>query len=298
MAEPSLAAMASQLESFAANEIQRCYRGHVVRQQRRARLQLEQFAAVVIQACFKGYTTRLFYRDELEARRQKQQEHQDAMLAKQTWLGYMARKQMEKLRGEQQDEMVAIKQADAATKIQAHQRGRSARVHTAVALSVPAAELRRKCQHSQTLALTYVSKIGWGEGQAPTYETQRFLAAKWRARRYVIKMDQHQVAEMLAEVTGLPQYKQVFIAAYIHGKRFLTLSAEAFTQLGVRQHDHRKIHYSAVCEIQKYCNDMEYVPADFMYPDKYEDSMRKKDAETRYRVEFGATSYHPAVVNV
>jgi hypothetical protein len=23
--------------------------------------------------------------------------------------------------------------------------------------------------------------------------------------------------EMLAEVTGLPQYKQVFIAAYIHG---------------------------------------------------------------------------------
>jgi hypothetical protein len=43
---------------------------------------------------------------------------------------------------------------------------------------------------------------------------------------------------------------------------------------------------------------MEYVPADFMYPDKYEDSMRKKDAETRYRVEFGATSYHPAVVNV
>jgi hypothetical protein len=34
------------------------------------------------------------FRDELEARRQKQQEHQDAMLAKQTWLGYMARKQV------------------------------------------------------------------------------------------------------------------------------------------------------------------------------------------------------------
>jgi hypothetical protein len=33
MADPSLAAMASQLESFAANEIQRCYRGHKVRQQ-------------------------------------------------------------------------------------------------------------------------------------------------------------------------------------------------------------------------------------------------------------------------
>ena len=44
---------------------------------------------------------------------------------------------------------------------------------------------------------------------------------------------------------------------------------------------------------------MEYVPADFMYPDKFEDHMRKQDAETRYQVEFGPTSHvNPTVVGL
>eukprot|EP00959_Pyramimonas_sp_CCMP1952_P059224 1236669-Pyramimonas_sp.AAC.3 len=38
----------------------------------------------------------------------------------------------------------------------AHQRGGAARGRAAVQPSGPAAELRRKCQHSQALALTYV----------------------------------------------------------------------------------------------------------------------------------------------
>ena len=56
-----------------------------------------------------------------------------------------------------------------------------------------------------------------------------------------------------------------------------------------------KVH----CFVERYCNDVEYVPADFMYPDKFEDHMRKQDAETRYQVEFGSTtSVNPLVVDL
>ena len=58
------------------------------------------------------------------------------------------------------------------------------------------------------------------------------------------------------------------------GKRLLVMSAPALAQLGIRQHDHQKIHLAAIMEIQKYCNDMEYVPADQYYPDKLEDRER------------------------
>jgi len=267
----------------AAQEIQRYYRGARERKKttevRRAaeREHMEEQAAIMIQAAFRGHTQRTRYQSAQDYLQEVRAEEAAAKVLQAHLLGYMARKQMEKMRQEQEHETVSVKRAQAAANMQAESDDNETRDVSRLSASHPAQELRKRCQSSQSLALAYVSAIGWGD-TTPYNDTARFIAAKWRARRHVLGMSENEVADLMANVTGLVQYKQVFITAFIHGGRILNICAPALAQLGIRQHDHQKIHFSAIREIQKYCMDMEYVPSNQRYPDKVEDTERHQSA--------------------
>eukprot|EP00238_Polyblepharides_amylifera_P011459 CAMPEP_0196577104 /NCGR_PEP_ID=MMETSP1081-20130531/6227_1 /TAXON_ID=36882 /ORGANISM="Pyramimonas amylifera, Strain CCMP720" /LENGTH=296 /DNA_ID=CAMNT_0041895921 /DNA_START=59 /DNA_END=949 /DNA_ORIENTATION=+ len=270
-------------EELAAVEIQRLYRGHKARGQianermQTRRRDLETTAATTIQARYKGHMQRDIFKHDIEFHRHLKKEQEASNKLKGKWLGYLTRKQLKKLRVEHEQELLAVKQAAVASLLTEYERTTS-RPRTREDLYRPstivAQELLNDCQYAQSIALSYISKEGWA-GLTPTDEVESYVAAKWRARRHVLALTAPEVADLLANASGLPQYRQVFESAFIHGKRLMTLDAPSLSQLGIRQHDHRKIFFSAITEIQRYCDDMEYVPSDQLYPDVVEDNMKK-----------------------
>ncbi|KAK3259362.1 hypothetical protein CYMTET_31634 [Cymbomonas tetramitiformis] len=112
-----------------------------------------------------------------------------------------------------------------------------------------------------------MSRVGW-DGETMTRNPNDILKAKWRARRVLLDLSYFEVADLLADVTQLPQYRQIFEQAGISGKRLLNINMNVLTQLGLRQHGHQKIYFAAIKEVQKYCDDMEHVPASQMMTTK------------------------------
>lgn len=177
--------------------------------------------------------------------------------------GYLARKQVEKIRKDNDEEAEARRQVE----------GSKAQVHTGGSPGSLGGDLEAECFRAQVAALAQMSRVGW-DGETMTRNPNDILKAKWRARRVLLDLSHFEVADLLADVTQLPQYRQIFEQAGISGKRLLNINMNVLTQLGLRQHGHQKIYFAAIKEVQKYCDDMEHVPASQYYPDRIPNNLR------------------------
>ncbi|QDZ18528.1 hypothetical protein HOP50_02g10320 [Chloropicon primus] len=86
------------------------------------------------------------------------------------------------------------------------------------------------------------------------------VAIKKRVKAEVEGWSGSQCSDFLTSVTAMRPYSTAFSA--INGKAILRMSINSLSSMGVKQFDHQRIVWAAVKELQRFCNNIEYVPAD------------------------------------
>ena len=69
-----------------------------------------------------------------------------------------------------------------------------------------------------------------------------------------------QCSDFLTSVTAMRPYSSAFSA--INGKAILRMSINSLSSIGITQFEHQRVIWAAVAELQQFCNQIEYVPAD------------------------------------
>ena len=86
------------------------------------------------------------------------------------------------------------------------------------------------------------------------------VATKKRVKSEVEGWSGAQCSDFLTSVTAMRAYSVAFSA--INGKAILRMSINSLSSMGIKQFDHQRIVWAAVKELQEFCNNIEYVPAD------------------------------------
>ena len=86
------------------------------------------------------------------------------------------------------------------------------------------------------------------------------VATKKRVKAEVEAWSGGQCSDFLTSVTAMRPYSAAFSA--INGKAILRMSINSLSSIGIKLFDHQRIVWAAVKELQDFCNNIEYVPAD------------------------------------
>ncbi|WZN63306.1 SAM domain-containing protein [Chloropicon roscoffensis] len=86
------------------------------------------------------------------------------------------------------------------------------------------------------------------------------VATKKRVRAEVGSWTGDQCSDFLTSVTAMRPYSSTFSA--INGKAILRMSINSLSSIGITQFEHQRVIWAAVAELQQFCNQIEYVPAD------------------------------------
>ena len=182
--------------------------------------------------------------------------------------GYLSRKEVEAYKREREERRLREQreaEERAATRIGAAAKGRIQKKKFEELKSQRKAEGKKpatidfEIALSRKFALKKVEAMSGAHG-LDTMGGELLVATKKRVRAEVESWTGDQCSDFLTSVTAMRPYSSAFSA--INGKAILRMSINSLSSIGITQFEHQRVIWAAVAELQQFCNQIEYVPAD------------------------------------
>lgn len=178
--------------------------------------------------------------------------------------GYITRKEVEQIKRNREEEMIREIEEKAAVRIGAAAKGRIQRKKFEQMKSEQSGRKPLPLDFEMALSKKFaINKIESMSGLKVVDNLggdSDVVATKLRVKAEVEAWSGEQCSEFLTSVTAMRPYSEAFCA--INGSAMLRMSINSLSSIGIKQFDHQRIIWAAVKELQQFCNNIEYIPAD------------------------------------